>query len=91
MASMAIQSRHKGLRSWVLLQCRKKSSTLRVSPKGSKPSPKIVYKEGRQDEGIASYLEYSELIKDIINEISSYYGARVCGGCACVNNIYTVF
>lgn len=39
------------------MQCIKKSSTLRVGPKGEKPSPRIVYREGNEDTQIKEYLE----------------------------------
>jgi hypothetical protein len=34
------------LTQWFLLQCIKKESTLRISAKGKKPSPKPIYREG---------------------------------------------
>jgi len=38
---------------------------LRVSPKGDKSSPRIVYRYGRQDREIRQFLAYRELIKGI--------------------------
>ena len=61
-AWVALRSHNKGLRKWQLMQCRKGSSTLRVGPKGKKPSPKIVYKEGRLDGEIRIYEEYRKII-----------------------------
>jgi hypothetical protein len=46
------ESKHQGLWRWFLLQCIKKESTLRVSPKRKKPSPRIVYRFGKRDEEI---------------------------------------
>lgn len=69
-ASVTLLSHNRGLRRWQLMQCRKQSSTLRVSPKGSKPSPRIVYREGSVDNQIASFLRYRRKIKDIMNKIS---------------------
>lgn len=53
------------------MQCRKQSSTLRVSPKGEKTSPKIIYHEGIENIQIKAFLEYRELIKDILRDIDS--------------------
>jgi len=61
----ALRSHNKGLRKWQLMQCRKGSSTLRIGPKGRKPSPKIVYSEGKQDGEIKNYFEYRKLILDL--------------------------
>ena len=44
--------------------------TLRVSPKGDKPSPKIVYWDGKQDEQIEKYLEFKGLIEQIMRDLS---------------------
>ena len=39
---------HNGmLEKWFLMQCIKEGSTLRISPKKDKPSPRIVYREGK--------------------------------------------
>jgi hypothetical protein len=65
-ASIAIRSRHRGLKRWLLLQCRKKSMTLRVSPKGTKQPPKLVHSEGKKDEQIREYVKYRSLISEII-------------------------
>lgn len=47
------------------MQAIKQSSALRTSHKGSKPSPRIVYREGEQDDRIASYLEKRRLLKKV--------------------------
>ena len=62
----ALRSHNSGLRKWQLMQCRKGSSTLRVGPKGRKPSPRVVYREGKQDVEIASYAEHRNYILDLI-------------------------
>ena len=69
-ASVTLLSHNRGLRRWQLMQCRKQSSTLRVSPKGTKPSPRIVYREGKEDTQIAGFLRYRRMIKDIMKKIS---------------------
>lgn len=65
MAWVCLESRNKGLTKWFLMQCIKESSTLRVSPKGDKPSPRIVFRYGCQDHQIKAFLKYRKLIKRI--------------------------
>ena len=55
-----------GLTRWFTLQIIKGSSTLRISNKGEKNPPKIIYKFGRQSGEIKNYLECCELFKDVI-------------------------
>ena len=69
-AWVALQSQKRNLQRWLLMQCIKQSSTLRVSPKGVKPSPRIVYREGKKDKQIAGFLRYRRKIKDIIKSMS---------------------
>ncbi|MFC1803287.1 hypothetical protein ACFL0D_04910 [Thermoproteota archaeon] len=60
-----LRSHNLGLSRWQLMQCRKGSSTLRVSEKywvESSP-PWIVYGEGEHDEGIDDYLFYRDLLR----------------------------
>jgi hypothetical protein len=57
-ASITLRSHNSGLRRWQLMQCRKQSATLRISPKCSKPVPKIIYFEGSQEHEIAEYLRF---------------------------------
>ena len=65
-ASIAIQTKHEGLKKWFLLQARKKANNLRIGPKGEKPSPRIVYREGKEDEQIVDFLVHRKLIHRII-------------------------
>lgn len=69
MAWVAIESQIPKLKDYVLMQCIKKSSTFRVSPKGDKPSPRIVYRYGRQDQEIQGFLAYHILIKNIMRGV----------------------
>ncbi len=64
-AWVAILSKSVPLLRYLAMQCIKMSSTLRVAPKGDKPSPRIVYRYGSQDHAIKDFLEYRELIKQI--------------------------
>ena len=56
--------------NYCLMQCIKESSTLRVSDKGEKPSPRIVFRYGKQDEQIKGFLSYRRKVK----YFSKYYG-----------------
>ena len=46
---IAILSKSLKLKDYLSMQCIKMSSTLRVAPKGEKPSPRIVFRYGNQD------------------------------------------
>jgi hypothetical protein len=45
-AWVSLESKNEGLKKWFLMQCIKESSTLRVSPKGAKLSPRVVFRKG---------------------------------------------
>lgn len=64
-----LQYKNKELLNWFLLQCIKGSSTLRVSPKGGKPSPRVVSRDGKQNSEIRNYLRHRRRIKRILREI----------------------
>ena len=70
-AWVSLLSRIEKLKKWFLMQCIKESSTLRVSPKKEKPSPRIVYRYGKQDKEILSFLRYRKAIKNIIRKLTS--------------------
>jgi len=57
------------LEKWFLMQCIKEGSTLRVSPKRDKPSPRIVYKYGKEDKQIRDFLAYRKLAKLIYKQV----------------------
>jgi len=69
MAWVCLISKHQALTKWFLLQCVKKESTLRVSPKYNKPEPRIVYRYGSQDGMIAEFLAYRKVVKSIIRKL----------------------
>ena len=68
-AWVALHSKNKGLLKWLLMQCIKQSSTVRISPKREKPSPRIVYRHGKQDQQIKDFIEYRQIIKKIIKKL----------------------
>ncbi len=71
MAWVSLLSHNPMLEKWFLMQCIKESSTLRVSPKRQKPSPRIVYRYGQEDEQIQSFLKRRRLIKNMIRKLSN--------------------
>jgi hypothetical protein len=62
---VAIESQLEKLRDYVLLQGRKKTSTLRLGNKGEKPPPKILFRYGKQDKEIKDFLEERREIKQV--------------------------
>ena len=68
-AWVSLLSHNKGTQNYHLMQCIKQASTLRISDKKEKPSPRIVYRYGKEDDQIISFLEYRKLIKRIIRRI----------------------
>jgi hypothetical protein len=69
MAWVAMLSQIPNLKKYVLMQCIKEGSTLRVSPKGDKPSPRIVFHYGKQDMQIRKFLENHRFIKAITRKM----------------------
>jgi len=70
-AWIALHSQNRGLIKWLIMQCIKQSSTLRISDKKEKLSPRIVYRYGKEDDQIISFLEYRKLIKRIIRKLET--------------------
>ena len=58
--------------SKAIMQCIKKCSTVRVSSKKEKPSPRIVYRFGSQNQNIREFLRKRKLIV----RISTKYGEK---------------
>ena len=73
MAKVSLMLRFKNPKvlKWFLMQCIKGSSTLRVTPKNEKPSPRIVYTFGEQNHAITNFLKERERIKRIHRSINS--------------------
>jgi hypothetical protein len=70
---IALESGSVDLQKWVTMQCIKESSTLRLSPKIDKPSPKIVYRYGSQNNQIKELLETRRIILNIVkNSLKKY-------------------
>jgi hypothetical protein len=69
-AWVALLSHCESLQRWLVMQCIKMSSTLRVSSKRGKPSPRIVYRYGKQHGEIARFLRTRRQIKRMLNSIN---------------------
>jgi hypothetical protein len=61
-AWLALESGNENLRRYAMMQDIKESSTLRISKKGNKPIPKIVFRYGLQDKQVKRFLETRKLI-----------------------------
>jgi hypothetical protein len=66
---VAIISKSIKLKDYLAMQCIKMSSTLRIAPKGGKPSPRPVFRYGSQDHAIKDFLKYRQLIKRVYRSI----------------------
>ena len=62
---VAVESQLSKLRDYVFMQAIKESSTVRVGKKLRKPSPRIVYRYGKQDKQIKEFLEMRKTINHI--------------------------
>lgn len=58
-----ISSFNPALLRWFVMQCIKRSSTLRFGKKGNKPRPRIVHRHGFEDKRIAVYIRSRELAR----------------------------
>jgi hypothetical protein len=72
-AWIALESRNPKLQRYLAMQCIKESSTLRVSSKREKPSPRIVLHFGRQSGEIKNFLKTRRLVNRIC-ESSAHLG-----------------
>jgi hypothetical protein len=70
MAWIAVQSHSLKVKDYVLMQIIKGNSTLRIGPKGDKPSPRTIHHEGKQDGQIRKFLLNRRFIKDTMKRIS---------------------
>ena len=70
-AWVSLQSRILKLEKWFLMQCIKEESTLRVSNKREKPSPRIVFRYGCEDMRIAEFLGCRKMIKGIVRRLQN--------------------
>ncbi len=64
-AWVALESGNQKLQRYLIMQCIKESSTLRISAKEKKSSPRIVFRYGKQDHKISNFLRIRIFIKKI--------------------------
>ena len=67
MAWVGILSNNKNLWKYIFMQLIKGSCTLRVSRKGEKPAPRVIFKFGSQSNGIARYQYQRRIILDLLD------------------------
>jgi hypothetical protein len=70
----SLVSRNESMKRWLLMQCIKGFSTLRVSAKTGKSAPRIVYRFGREDQQIQFFLQHRHRIKLIVKGIRNLVG-----------------
>jgi hypothetical protein len=68
-AWVCLMTKHRRLTEWLVMQLIKHASTLRISAKKRKPSPRIVYRYGTQDNQIKGFLLFRHQIRDILRRI----------------------
>jgi hypothetical protein len=68
-AWVALESGNEKLRSYLVMQCIKESSTLRISSKSEKICPRIVFRYGKQNQEIDAFLRWRSLINDIYRKM----------------------
>jgi hypothetical protein len=69
----AIVSNNRNAQTWCLMQCIKGISTLRVSVKQVKLTPRIVCRYGNQDGEIAQFLRTRRRIKRMLRKVDSVF------------------
>jgi hypothetical protein len=65
---VGLESGNLNLQKYVRMQCIKKTSTVRISNKGNKPIPKIVFRFGNQNRQIKKFLETRTFILSFLEQ-----------------------
>ena len=68
-AWLSLISKNEKLKMYLVMQCIKQSSTLRISQKGKKPAPRIVNRFGKQNMQIKKFVAYRKQVKEIEKKI----------------------
>lgn len=68
-AWVSLLSHNRMLEKWFVMECIKEASTLRVPPKRNKPSPRILFTYGKQDDQTREFLGYRKLIRNITSKL----------------------
>jgi len=69
MSWIAILSGNEKCYRYVLLQIIRGEATLRLTPKGSKPAPRLVATYGKTDKGIKQYLNLRKWVKQLYKSL----------------------
>jgi hypothetical protein len=72
-AWVSLESNIEKLVRYLQMQCIKESSTLRISSKKGKPSPRIIKRFGKQDKEIRNFLKYRRRTKRIIKKLEQIH------------------
>lgn len=65
-AWVGLESGNENLKRYAIMQDIKETSTVRISEKGKKPVPKVVFHYGKQDKQIKKFLETRKLILNFL-------------------------
>jgi len=68
-AWVCLMTKHRRLTEWLIMQCIKQASTLRLSPKKDKQPPRMVYRHGKQSQQIREFLQYQRLVQTMIKRL----------------------
>ena len=66
----SVLSHNPKVKDYLVMQCIKKASTLRVVPTNEKPAPRLVDRFGCQDHAVKDFLRYRQLIKRIYRSLN---------------------
>lgn len=69
MAWVCLITERRKLTGWFIMQCIKKGSTLRISPKKEKSSSRVVYRHGKQHKEIRDFLHCHKRINNILRKM----------------------
>jgi hypothetical protein len=76
-AWIALECGNEKVKKYLVMQCIKESSTLRISSKQQKPSPRIAFRYGKQTGKIKNFVQMRKLVKRFDKEFSS---KKIVGG-----------
>jgi hypothetical protein len=68
-AWVCLMTKHRKLTEWLIMQCIKRASTLRLSPKKEKKSPRIIFRHGKQSQQIRDFLHYRRLVQTMMRRL----------------------
>ena len=80
-AWVGLLCKNRFLLKWFVMQCIKEESTLRVSCKREKPSPRIVFRYGCEDMQIREFLGCRKTIKGIVRRLQNEGVGLYHGSC----------